>query len=66
MPNNLVSKALRRALAVCQLAARLLVHSYQGSQYSATCFRDLLADHEAEHSMSRRGNCYGNAQTESF
>lgn len=44
MPEDLVSEALRRALAVRQPAAGLLVHSDQGSQYTATRFRTLLAD----------------------
>ena len=66
MPEDLVSEALRRALAVRQPAARLLVYSDQGSQYTATHFRELLATHGAEQNMSRRGNCYDNAQAESF
>lgn len=44
----------------------MLVHSDQGSQYTATRFRDLLTKHEAAQSMSRRGNHYDNAQAESF
>jgi len=66
MPEDLVSEALRRALAVRQPPAGLLVHSDQGSQYSATNFKTLLARHEAVQSMSRRGNCYDNAHAESF
>ncbi len=66
MPEDLVSEALRRALAVRQPAAGLIVHSDQGSQYTATRFGELLARHGAEPSMSRRGNCYDNAQAESF
>ncbi|MBO3272172.1 IS3 family transposase [Hymenobacter defluvii] len=66
MPEDLVSEALRRALVVRQPPAGLIVHSDQGSQYTATRFRDLLAAHGATQSMSRRGNCYDNAQAESF
>ena len=66
MPEDLVSEALRRALAVRRPPAGLLVHSDQGSQYTATRFRDLLARHGALQSMSRRGNCYDKAQAESL
>ena len=66
MAQELVSEALRRALAVRRPAAGLIVHSDQGSQYAATRFKDLLARHGAAQSMSRRGNCYDNAHAESF
>lgn len=66
MPEDLVSEALRRALAVRRPPAGLIVHSDQGSQYTATRFKDLLARHGAQQSMSRRGNCYDNAHAESF
>jgi transposase InsO family protein len=66
MPEDLVSEALRRALAVRRPPAGLVVHSDQGSQYTATRFKDLLARHGAVQSMSRRGNCYDNAHAESF
>jgi len=66
MPEALVSKALRRALAVRQPAAGLLVHSDQGSQHSAVNFKALVVRHKAGQSMSRRGNCYDNAHAESF
>lgn len=49
-----------------QPAAGLVVHLYQGSQYTATRFKDLLTRHEAQQSMSRHGNCYDNAHAESF
>ena len=45
MPEDLVSAALRRALAVRQPGSGLIVHSDRGSKYTATRFRDLLADH---------------------
>ncbi len=65
-PKALVSEALRRALAVRRPAAGLVVHSGQGSQYSATNFKTLLVRHEALQSMSRHGKCYDNAPAESF
>ena len=43
MPEDLVSEALRRALAVRRPPAGLIVHSDQGSQYSATNFKALVA-----------------------
>ena len=46
--------------------AGLVVHSDQGSQYTATRFKALVAKHGAQQSMSRRGNCYDNAPAESF
>jgi transposase InsO family protein len=61
MPEDLVSEALRRALAVRRPPAGLIVHSDQGSQYTATRFKDLVAKHGARQGMSRRGNCYDNA-----
>ena len=66
MPEDLVSGALRRALAVRRPPAGLHVHSDQGSQYTATRFKDLIAQNGALQSMSRRGNCCDNAHAESF
>ena len=66
MPEDLVSEALRRALAVRRAPAGLIVHSDQGSQYTATRFKQLLTRYGAQQSMSRRGNCYDNAHAESF
>jgi len=66
MPEDLVSEALRRAFAVCRPAAGLIVHSDQGSQYTATRFKELVACHGAQQSMRGRGNCYDNAHAESF
>ena len=66
MSEDLVSEALRRALVVRRPPAGLLVHSDQGSQYTATRFKDLIAKHGALQRMSRRGNCSDNAHAESF
>ena len=66
MPEDLVSEALRRALAVRRPPAGLVMHSDQGNQYTATRFKRLLTHHGAVASISRRGNCYDNAHAESF
>ena len=60
IPEDLVSGALRRVLVVRRPPARLIVHSDQGSQHTATRFKDLVVQHGAQQSMSRRGNCYDN------
>jgi putative transposase len=44
----------------------LLYHSDRGVQYASEAYRRLLRDAGAEASMSRPGNCYDNAVTESF
>ena len=66
MPEDLVSEALRRALAVRRPPAGLVVHADQGSPYTGTRFQDLAAKHGAQQSRSRRGNGYDNAHAESF
>lgn len=42
------------------------MHSDQGSQYTAARFKALVAQHGAQQSGNRRGNCYDNAHAESF
>src|SRR5216683_1114448 len=46
--------------------AALLFHSDRGSQYTSDGYRVLLAEAGITASMSRTGNCYDNAVTESF
>ena len=41
-------------------------HSDRGVQYACTAYRELLAAHGLEASMSRRGDCWDNAVAESF
>jgi transposase InsO family protein len=43
-----------------------IIHTDQGSQYAAVEYRRLLYIFGFRQSMSRRGNCYDNAQAESF
>lgn len=45
---------------------RLLIHSDQGSQYGSDDWQRFCKEHQLEHSMSRRGNCWDNAVIESF
>lgn len=44
----------------------LVLHSDQGSNYTATNYRQLLKKYRVTQSMSRRGNCLDNAPIESF
>lgn len=46
--------------------SHLLFHSDQGVQYASTDFRILLSKNQITQSMSRRGNCWDNAVSESF
>jgi putative transposase len=47
-------------------AAGLIHHSDRGSQYTSERYQQLLRAHGVTCSMSRAGNCYDNAPTESF
>jgi transposase InsO family protein len=58
--------AMRMALEQRRPGRGLLHHSDRGVQYASGPYRELLADHRAIASMSRRGNCYDNAVMESF
>ena len=66
MTEELVVKALTKAVAAGSVQAGTIVHTDRGSQYVSANFRALLAEHECQQSMSRRANCYDNAQAESF
>lgn len=43
-----------------------LIHSDRGCQYASTAFRECLQAWGCQQSMSRKGNCWDNAVTESF
>jgi putative transposase len=66
MRAELVNGALSMALCQRQPAAGLLMHTDRGSQYGADSYRQLLARHGIQPSMSRKGNCWDNAVAESF
>ncbi|RFP64297.1 IS3 family transposase [Hymenobacter lapidiphilus] len=61
MPWQLVTSALQRAFWSQLPALGLLVHSDRGGQYCGKAYRQLLHDHQALRSQSRRGDCYDNA-----
>ncbi len=58
--------ALRDALELRRPAAGWMHHSDQGVQYASSAYVELLEQHGAIISMSRRGNPYDNARAESF
>lgn len=66
MKSDLVREALEMALRTRRPPSGLLHHSDRGVQYACEEYRRLLSENEIERSMSRSGNCYDNAATESF
>lgn len=63
---TLIETALCMALLGRQPSPGLLFHSDRGSQYTSGAYRAVLAQATITASMSRTGNCYDNAVTESF
>ena len=66
LERELVLAALSMALTHRQPHQGVLHHSDRGSQYASADYRALLTAHGLEASMSRRGDCWDNAVTESF
>lgn len=66
LERSLVVDALEMARRSRQPASGFLCHSDRGSQYASRDYQDALKQAGAVCSMSRRGNCYDNAPTESF
>ena len=68
MTRDIVIDALRMAWFKRHPAkdAGLIFHSDRGSQYASKDFRDVLADYGITASMSRRGNCWDNACSETL
>ena len=63
---ELAVSALRMALSERRPAPGLVHHSDRGVQYASQQYTDILKQHQAQISMSRRGNPYDNAACESF
>ena len=66
MTAELVISALQKAIGKGFIKAGAIVHSDRGSQYASNGFRLLLQQNCFRQSMSGKGNCYDNAQAESF
>jgi transposase InsO family protein len=63
---ELVVRALYMAIAARKPAAGLIFHSDRGSQYAADLFQKVIRRFKFRPSMSRKGDCWDNAPTESF
>jgi putative transposase len=63
---ELCVRALEAAVTQRRPRQAVLHHSDRGVQYACDDYQGLLAKHGLQPSMSRRGNCYDNAVTESF
>ena len=63
---ELALEALHMALGRRVPEAGLVHHSDRGCQYAADAYRRVLRDHRIVCSMSRKGDCWDNAVTESF
>ena len=66
LTGELVEQALTMALVNRIPRAGLVHHSDRGSQYAATSYQRRLTEYGLIPSMSRKGNCWDNAPTESF
>jgi transposase InsO family protein len=66
MTATLVTDSLEMALRKRQPKAGLIVHSDRGSQYVSDSYQKLLKKNKYVCSMSRKGNCWDNAPSESF
>ena len=66
MTAELVVSALKKAIRKGLIKVGAIIHSDRGSQYASNEFRLLLKQNGFRQSMSATGNCYDNAQAESF
>ena len=66
MRSELVLEALDMAIVHRRPTADLMFHSDRGSQYASKIFRKRLKFLKITQSMSRKGNCWDNAPSESF
>ena len=70
MRDNMQTSAVTDALRMAWFRGRplpgLIFHSDRGSQYCSHEFQAALKDYEMKSSMSRKGNCWDNAPTESL
>ena len=66
MTAQLVIDVFNQARSKGLISKGAIIHTDQGSQYASVEYRRLLYIGGFRQSMSRKGNCYDNAQAESF
>jgi transposase InsO family protein len=66
LDQSLTLRALQRALRRRQPRTGLIHHSDRGTQYASAAYQLVLAQSGIKCSMSRLGDCWDNAVTESF
>lgn len=66
MTSEIVTDALTMAWFRRRPAAGLICHSDRGSQYASAAFQEKLTKYGMRCSMSRKGDCWDNAPTESW
>ena len=66
MTETLITDPLSMAYGRREVTPGLIVHSDGGVQYRSIGYQDYLRPRQCVPSMSRRGNCWDNAVTESF
>lgn len=66
MTKQLVCNALLMALFNRKFPRGVIVHTDRGSQYCSNKYRTIIDNNKLAGSMSRRGNCWDNAISESF
>lgn len=66
MTADIVTDVLTMAWFRKKPAAGLIHHSDRGSQYASHVYQDKLEEYGMVCSMSRKGNCWDNAPTESW
>jgi putative transposase len=66
MKAALVNDAITMAIWQRRPARGLIWHTDRGSQYCSNSHREILKDHGVLQSMSRKGDCWDNATSESF
>ena len=66
MTSELVTNALEMAIGRREIQQGLIFHSDRGSQYTSEKFQEVCKEAGIIQSMSRKGNCWDNAVSESF
>ena len=66
LTRRLIINALQRAVLKRQPRPGLIFHSDRGSQFASQEVREFLKNHKMVQSMSKKGDCYDNAITETF